>query len=97
MKATSWPDDEETFRLLKEELLTAVVGCILEVRGYCRQLLPTAVDPQWHAMKIAECAMPTLEVGISDDGRSKSTGSPACKAFNPVRSGGPWKLWPFSA
>jgi hypothetical protein len=46
MKATSRPDDEKTFRLAKEELFTAVVGCILEVRDYRRQLLPAAIDPQ---------------------------------------------------
>jgi 4-hydroxy-4-methyl-2-oxoglutarate aldolase len=81
MKATSWRDDEETFRLLKEELLTAVIGCVLELKGYRRQFLSATIGPLQNAMKIARRASPSLEANIFDGGRSQSAGSVACKAF----------------
>ena len=71
MKATSWRDDEETFRLLKEEVLTAVIGCVLEFKGYRHQFLFATIGPLQNAMKIARRASPSLEANIFDDGRSQ--------------------------
>jgi regulator of RNase E activity RraA len=73
--------DDETFRLLKEELFTAVVGDVLDVMGYRRQFLPAAIGPLQQTMKIAGRAMPVLEADIFDDGTPESAGPLARKPF----------------
>jgi regulator of RNase E activity RraA len=73
--------DEETFKLLKEELFTAVVGDVLDVMGYRRQFLPAAIGPLQPDMKIAGRAMPALEADIFSDGTPQSAGPLANKPF----------------
>jgi regulator of RNase E activity RraA len=81
MQVRTSGDDEDTFRLLKDELFTAVVGDVLDVMGYRRQFLPAAIGPLQREMKIAGRAMPVLEADIFDEGTAASAGPLARKPF----------------
>lgn len=74
-------DDAETFRILKEELFTAVIGDVLDTMGCRRQFLPAAIAPLARGMRLAGRAMPVLEADIFDDGTEASRGPLARKPF----------------
>ncbi len=73
--------DDETFKLLKEELFTAVVGDVLDAMGRRRQFLPAGIAPLQPGMKLAGRAMPVLEADVFDDGTAQSAGPLARKPF----------------
>lgn len=57
-----WTTDDELFRLMREELYTAVVGDILDVMGRTHQFLPPRIQPLHMDMVVAGRAMPVLEM-----------------------------------
>jgi hypothetical protein len=63
MQTQTRRSDDETFKILKEELFTAVIGDVLDVMGYRRQFLPAAIGPLQREMKIAGRAMPVSGSG----------------------------------
>lgn len=69
-----WKNDKELFKLAKEELFTALVGDILDVKGYFHQFLPPDLKPLVETDMIIGRAMPVLEVDVFVD---KFTGSQA--------------------
>ncbi|MDE2515553.1 MAG: RraA family protein [Rhodospirillales bacterium] len=74
-------DDAETFRILKQELFTAVIGDVLDTMGCRRQFLPAGIAPLAAGMRLAGRAMPVLEADIFDDGTAESRGPLARKPF----------------
>jgi regulator of RNase E activity RraA len=64
MKLSQCADDASLFELMRTELFTAVVGDILDARGYQRQFLPPRIQPLRDDMIVVGRAMPVLE---SDD------------------------------
>ena len=56
-----WSNDDELFRIVKEELYTAVVGDIMDKMGFFHQFLPPQIKPLRDAMVVAGRAMTVLE------------------------------------
>jgi regulator of RNase E activity RraA len=61
-------DDEALFSNLRDKLLTAVVGDVLDKMGRRRQFLPQAIGPLAPNMKLVGRAMPVLEADIFAEG-----------------------------
>lgn len=74
-------DDTETFRLLREELFTAVVGDVLDTMGLRRQFLPAGIAPLAPETRLAGRAMPVLEADVADEGLPEARGPLARKPF----------------
>lgn len=71
---SAYSTDEELFKILKDELFTAVVGDVLDKQGYIHQFLPAEIMPIREDMVLAGRAMPVLEADIFED--SKDAPSP---------------------
>jgi len=56
-----WKNDNELFRIIKQELFSAVVGDIMDKHGYLRQFLPPQIQPLDDDMFLVGRAMPVLE------------------------------------
>jgi len=56
-----WKNDDELFRIIKQELFSAVVGDIMDKQGYLHQFLPPQIQPLDEKMLVAGRAMPVLE------------------------------------
>jgi len=56
-----YTDDADLFRLMKEELFTAVVGDVLDKMGFLHQFLPPHLRPLRDDMVVVGRAMPVLE------------------------------------
>ena len=56
-----WKNDDELFRIIKEELFSAVVGDVMDKQGYLRQFLPPQIQPLNDDMFLVGRAMPVLE------------------------------------
>lgn len=61
---TLWKDDDDLFRLMKEELFTAVLGDILDKLGHRNQFLPPHIRPLRDDMIVAGRAMTVLNRDI---------------------------------
>jgi regulator of RNase E activity RraA len=61
-----WKDDKSLFRLIRNELYTAVVGDIMDKMGYLRQFLPPGIRPLRDDMFIAGRAMTVLEADMPE-------------------------------
>ena len=61
-----WEDDQELFRLVREELYTAVVGDVMDASGLIHQFLPPEIRPLRDDMVLVGRAMPVLEVDCTD-------------------------------
>ena len=59
-----WNGDGELFRLMQQELFTAVVGDIMDQLGLLHQFLDPAIQPLRQGMTLAGRAMPVLEADI---------------------------------
>lgn len=57
----TWKNDDELFKIMKDELYTAVVGDILDQMGYFHQFLPQKIQPIKEEMIIAGRAMTVVE------------------------------------
>jgi regulator of RNase E activity RraA len=82
MHELSWKSDGELFRLLRENLFTAVVGDILDEMGHTHQFLPPAIQPLREDMVVAGRAMPVLEADDFGGGESPDRkGGPMTRPF----------------
>ncbi len=61
-----WEDDRELFRLVVDELFTAVVGDVMDTSGLIHQLLPPEIRPLHDDMVLVGRAMPVLEADCTD-------------------------------
>jgi regulator of RNase E activity RraA len=59
-----WENDDELFKLIRNELFTAVIGDILDKLGYLHQFLPPTLHPLDNKMVMAGRAMTVLEADI---------------------------------
>jgi regulator of RNase E activity RraA len=71
-----WEDDKTLFRLIKENLYTAVVGDIMDKLGYRHQFLSPRIRPLRDDMFIAGRAMTVLEADVPE---SKAGVNPVLK------------------
>ena len=58
---SEWKDDRELFRLVREELFTAVVGDVMDASDLVHQFLPPEIKPLRSDMVLVGRAMPVLE------------------------------------
>jgi regulator of RNase E activity RraA len=58
---SEWRDDQKLFRLVREELFTAVVGDVMDASGLIHQFLPPEIKPLRSDMVLVGRAMPVLE------------------------------------
>ena len=65
--APLWRTDEELFKIIREELFTAVVGDIMDKLGYLQQFLPPQIQPLRRDMFIVGRAMTVLEADVVGD------------------------------
>jgi len=56
-----WENDDDLFRLIKQELFSAVVGDIMDKQGFLYQFLPPMIQPLDDDMFLVGRAMPVLE------------------------------------
>ncbi|MDR1746707.1 MAG: RraA family protein [Tannerella sp.] len=61
-----WQDDKSLFRLIKNELYTAVIGDIMDKMGCFHQFLPPQIRPLSDDSFIAGRAMTVLEADVTD-------------------------------
>jgi regulator of RNase E activity RraA len=61
-----WEDDQELFRVVREELFTAVVGDVMDASGLIHQFLPPEIRPLRDDMVLVGRAMPVLEADCAD-------------------------------
>jgi regulator of RNase E activity RraA len=61
-----WEDDQEFFRLVREELFSAVVGDVMDASGLIHQFLPPEIKPLRDDMVLVGRAMPVLEADCTD-------------------------------
>jgi regulator of RNase E activity RraA len=61
-----WKDDKSLFRLIKDELYTAVVGDVMDKMGRLRQFLPPQIRPLRNDTFIAGRAMTVLEADMPE-------------------------------
>ncbi len=64
----NYDNDEELFSLIREVLYTAVVGDILDKKGYQHQFLPPNVRPIDNSMIVIGRAMTVLEADMNSEG-----------------------------
>lgn len=62
-----WQDDEALFNIIKNELLTALVGDAMDNLGKMHQFLPPNIKPLSPEMVVVGRAMPVLEMDIQVD------------------------------
>lgn len=62
-----WKNDDDLFRIIKQELFTAVVGDIMDKQGHLRQFLPPQIQPLDDDMLLVGRAMPVLEADTFGD------------------------------
>lgn len=56
-----WKNDDELFRMIRQELFSAVIGDIMDKQGYLHQFLPPQIQPLDDEMFVVGRAMPVLE------------------------------------
>lgn len=56
-----WKDDDELFAIMRKELYSAVIGDILDQKGYYHQFLPMEIQPIREDMVVCGRAMTVLE------------------------------------
>ncbi len=71
-----WKDDKDLYRLIREELYTAVVGDIMDRMGYIHQFLSPRIRPLREDMLVVGRAMTVLEADVHDN--------PGCLGMNPL-------------
>lgn len=76
-----WSTDKQLFKLINEELYTAVVGDIMDKLGYLHQFLPPDVQPLGDDMRVAGRAMTVLEADVFKDVHEDSINDVMSKPF----------------
>jgi regulator of RNase E activity RraA len=64
MAAQFWKSEEELFKLVREELFTAVVGDVMDKMGLIRQFLPPQIQPLRDDMVVVGRAMTVLQADV---------------------------------
>jgi regulator of RNase E activity RraA len=59
-----WTNDTELFRLMRDQLFTAIIGDILDLHGFHHQFLPPECKPLHPAMIVCGRAMPVHEMDV---------------------------------
>ena len=62
-----WTDDKSLFKLIQEELYTAVIGDIMDKMGYYHQFLPPNIRPLRDDMTVVGRAMTVLEADVHEN------------------------------
>ena len=76
-----WNNDDELFRLIKQELFTAVIGDIMDKMGFQHQFLPPQIKPINDNMILAGRAMTVLEADTLSDKNNKDADPVSEKPF----------------
>lgn len=63
----TWKDDKELFKIMRNELYSAVLGDILDKMGYFHQFLPQKIQPIKDHMVVAGRAMTVLEADAFEE------------------------------
>lgn len=75
-----WKNDEELFSLMRKELFSAVIGDVMDKKGYVKQFLSPQIQPLKSHMIVVGRAMPVLEADcsgeISDSGNNPVMAKP---------------------
>lgn len=75
-----WKNDDELFSLIKKELFSAVIGDVMDKKGFFKQFLSAQIQPLKSHMVVAGRAMPVLEadcaVEISESGNNPTMSKP---------------------
>lgn len=75
-----WKNDEELFSLMRKELFSAVIGDVMDKKGYVKQFLSPQIQPLKSHMIVVGRAMPVLEADcsgeISDSGNNPVMSKP---------------------
>jgi regulator of RNase E activity RraA len=61
-----WTNDTELFRLMRDQLFTAIIGDILDLHGFHHQFLPPECKPLHPAMIVCGRAMPVHEMDVDE-------------------------------
>lgn len=72
----TWKDDSELFRLIRQELFTAVIGDVLDKMGFLHQFLSPRIQPLRDDMIVLGRAMPVLEADFFEGGESAFSKKP---------------------
>ena len=64
MGAQFWKSEEELFKLVREELFTAVVGDVMDKMGLMHQFLPPQIQPLRDDMVVVGRAMTVLQADV---------------------------------
>ena len=72
-KSPLWENDEELYKIAKEELFVALVGDILDNLGYQNQFLPPEIKPLNADFVVIGRAMTVVEADIDDERITSST------------------------
>ena len=70
--AKFWKDDQELFKIARQELFTALIGDVLDKMGYLHQFLPAQVKPLQRDMVVIGRAMPVLEADVFAERQQES-------------------------
>lgn len=76
--APLWKNDDELFKIAKEELFVALVGDILDTLGYQHQFLPPNIKPLNPDFVLIGRAMPVLEADVFEES-AQNTNNPLMK------------------
>jgi regulator of RNase E activity RraA len=76
-----WMDDSELFKIIRDELYTAVVGDIMDKMGLMHQFLPPRIQPLRNDMFITGRAMTVLQSDVIESGDHKSSNPVLSKPF----------------
>lgn len=76
-----WNNDNELFKIAREELFTALVGDALDKLGYQHQFLAPQVKPIKNDMIVIGRAMPVLEADVFAESSTKSNNLVMKKPF----------------
>ncbi|WP_316816288.1 RraA family protein [Pedobacter nyackensis] len=63
-----WTNDESLFKIIRDELYTAVIGDIMDKLGLLHQFMPPQIQPLRADMFIAGRAMTVLEADVQEPG-----------------------------
>ncbi|MBJ6368613.1 RraA family protein [Snuella sedimenti] len=77
-KGITWENDQELFKIAKEELFVALVGDVLDKMGYLHQFLSPNIKPLRKDMVTIGRAMPVLEADTFEES-PKQTNNPLMK------------------
>lgn len=76
-----WKNDDELFKIAKEELFVALVGDILDTLGYHHQFLPPHIKPLRDDFVLIGRAMPVLEADVFEEAAEKTNNPLMTKPF----------------